>query len=172
MNDGLASTRAFTVPDGANKFQVWIYAFYPLRTTTRGVSLAAMAYQSSRASHLRSCVLMLVVVLLILAVPFACMSGGAYTETFPRPFDSERWKAADVSGGSEARCAMLADLRVRIGVLGRTKADLSQLLGEPQDDPWEPQSSYWLLCNSLIDVWVLRVDWQDGRASAVIVHDT
>jgi hypothetical protein len=115
---------------------------------------------------------MLVAALLVLAVPFGCMAGGPYTETFPRPFDSARWKAADVSGGSEERCGMLADLRVRIGVSGKTQAELSQLLGEPETVPWEPKSSYWPLCNSFMDVWVLTVKWQEGRATAVTVHDT
>ncbi len=131
-----------------------------------------MSYQSSSASHLRSCAVMLVAALLVLAVPFGCMAGGPYTETFPRPFDSARWKAADVSGGSEERCGMLADLRVRIGVSGKTQAELSQLLGEPETVPWEPKSSYWPLCNSFMDVWVLTVKWQEGRATAVTVHDT
>ncbi len=67
---------------------------------------------------------------------------------------------------------MLADLHFRIGVSGRTQAELTQLLGEPETVPWEPQSSYWLLCNSYIDVWVLTVKWQEGRATAVTVHDT
>jgi hypothetical protein len=122
---------------------------------------------------MRSCLLLVfVAALLMFAVPFGCLAGGPYTETFPRLFDPARWKAADVSGGSEERCGMLADLRGRIGVSGRTRAELSQLLGEPETVPWKPQSSYWPLCNSFIDVWVLTVEWQDDRATAVTVHDT
>jgi len=32
---------------------------------------------------------------LVIVLPVLYVSGGAYTETLPRPFDSERWKSTD-----------------------------------------------------------------------------
>jgi hypothetical protein len=126
-----------------------------------------MAYQHSKAHR----VLAIAAILILLALPFGCMAGGAYTETYPRPFNASAWKAA-ANLNDESRCGMLADLRARVGVAGKTQAELSKLLGEPQPYAWEPASSYWPLCNSFTDVWILRVQWQSGRAKSVMVHDT
>lgn len=111
--------------------------------------------------------------LLFIALPFAYIAGGAYTETFPRAFSSESWIAA--SGNSlddERRCGMLADLNYRVGIEGKTREEVLALLGEPEDRRREPTVSYWLLCPSFLDIWVLGVRWENGRAVETLVHDT
>lgn len=53
--------------------------------------------------------------LLLMALPVAYFAGGAYTETFPRPFHSEIWIAATGNDiDDNRRCAMLTDLRIRV----------------------------------------------------------
>ena len=128
-----------------------------------------MRYETGKAPRLLA---IATICALLVLPPVACVAGGAYVETFPRPFDSARWKAAIPHQGDEARCGMLADLKGRVGVVGRSRAELSQLLGEPEETAWDPQSSYWPLCDSFIDVWILRVEWQNGRAVSAMVHDT
>jgi hypothetical protein len=127
-----------------------------------------MAYEPSKASRVRS----IAAICLLLALPVGCMTGGPYTETYPRLFNSTRWKTADLNRGDEARCGMLADLKGRIGLVGKSRSELLQLLGQPEDHGREAHSSYWLLCNSFADVWVLRVQWQHDQVKSVVVHDT
>ena len=70
----------------------------------------------------------------IVGLLLAYLAGGAYTETFPRPFKSESWIVA--SGNSfddEPRCGMLADLTFRVGFKGKTREEVVALLSEPED---------------------------------------
>jgi hypothetical protein len=56
--------------------------------------------------------------------------------TFPRPFSSELWKQVrldDPDSLGDERCQMVYDLRYRIGLKGRTRAEILRLLG-PSDD--------------------------------------
>jgi hypothetical protein len=109
--------------------------------------------------------------LLFVALPISYLAGGAYTEAFPRPFDSESWIAGkDI--GDDRRCGMLTDLTFRVGLEGKTRDELIALLGEPEDRRYEPGTSRWLLCPSFMDIWVLAVRWENGRAVEAIVHDT
>lgn len=111
--------------------------------------------------------------LLFVGLPFAYLAGGAYTETLPRPFKSESWIAASSDSiDDERRCGMLADLTLRVGIKGKTREEVVALLGEPEDRRREPGMSYWLLCPSFLDIWVLGVRWDDGLAVETVVHDT
>ena len=105
-----------------------------------------------------------------LALFYGWLTGGAYTETWPRPFDSSEWKSADTWGYT--RCGMVADLQFREGVVGKTSAELTHLLGEAQTSSYDDDASYWLLCPSFLDFWILEVRWQDGRVISAIVRDT
>jgi hypothetical protein len=98
-------------------------------------------------------------------------AGGAYTEAFPRPFDSASWKATDIAKSSR-RCGMVADLKFRVGIVGSTVSELNLLLGDPDDPTVYENSSYWVLCPSFMDVWVLEVQWRNGRAISAVVRDT
>lgn len=120
------------------------------------------------------CVVSIAVAIVVAALPVVWLMGRPYTSTFPRPFDSEVWKAADPSAwpADDTRCGMVADLQLRVGIEGKTRHALSQLLGEPEKLSGDPSASYWLLCPSFLDVWVLRVRWENGRAVDAIVHDT
>lgn len=126
-----------------------------------------MGYETTNKTRVAGCGIML---LLFVGLPFAYLAGGAYTETFPRPFASKSWIVATVD--DERRCGMLADLKYRVGIEGRTREDVIALLGEPEDRRREPAMSYWLLCPSFLDIWVLGVRWENGRAVEVVVHDT
>jgi hypothetical protein len=85
----------------------------------------------------------------------------------PRPFQSELWKSA---GGGDVRCDMVADLRERIGLVGKTKAQLIELLGPPSDDG--QGGTHYHLCPSFTDIWILEIRWKDGRVASTTVRDT
>ena len=107
---------------------------------------------------------------LFIILPVLYVGGGAYTETLPRPFNSERWKSADHWG--EARCAMLADLSTRIGIKGKTRAELFDLLGPDENAGTDAKLSHWHLCPSFMDIWILEVRWKNGIAKDSWVRDT
>lgn len=87
----------------------------------------------------------------------------------PRPFDSEKWKAA--SHWEKVRCGMVTDLRRRIGLVGKTRADIVQLLGEADAGEAGFPTGY-LLCPSFADIYILRLEWKAGRVSSAEVGDT
>jgi hypothetical protein len=88
---------------------------------------------------------------------------------FPRPFNSERWKAADLDGN--LRCSMVTDLRYRVGLTGRTREEVVSLLGRP-DGEANRLPAFYDLCPSFMDVYVLELTWENGRVASAIVHDT
>ena len=67
---------------------------------------------------------------------------------------------------------MLIDLRWRVGVEGKSRAELTKLLGPPDDQRGEPGTSAWLLCPSFLDIWILEVRWQNDRVADAWVRDT
>lgn len=87
-----------------------------------------------------------------------------------QPFDAVRWKAA--SGWDNTRCSMLTDLGSRIGVVGKTRAELDRLLGPSSDEDGDRTSSHWHVCPSLADIYVLEVRWRSDRAVSARVRDT
>ena len=127
-----------------------------------------MAFETSNKTRIAGCGIML---LLFVILPILYLAGGPYTDTFPRPFNSKYWIAGKEIA-DDRRCGMLADLKLRVGIEGKTRNEIVALLGEPQDRRHEPNMSYWLLCPSFIDIWVLEVRWKDSRAVEAIVHDT
>ncbi len=100
--------------------------------------------------------------------------GRPYTSTVPRSFEPKAWKESNPTGypDDDTRCGMIADLQFRIGIEGKTRKEVVQLLGEPESWRVEPKTEYWPLCPSFLDIWVLTVRWEDGRAVDVSVHDT
>jgi hypothetical protein len=104
-----------------------------------------------------------------LALIMAWFTGGAYTETYPRPFDSGAWKAAEDDWG-DTRCGMIADLQFRIGLEGKSRREIIRLLGAANTD--DADVSVWLLCPSFLDYWILEIRWHNGRALSAIVRDT
>jgi hypothetical protein len=117
---------------------------------------------------------MVLIALVIMGLPILWLMGGPYTTTFPRSFDQGDWKAAAPAAypDDDARCGMIADLQYRVGVVGKTRIELVELLGEPEPVSYAPTRSYWLLCPSFLDIWVLDVRWEHGRAVEASVHDT
>ena len=107
---------------------------------------------------------------LFVILPVLYIGGGPYTETLPRPFVSEQWKSA--GQWKDARCAMLTDLRTRIGVEGKTQAELFELLGPDENESTDASLSHWHLCPSFMDIWILEVRWKDGVADDSWVRDT
>jgi len=129
-------------------------------------NIALMAYSRGKAPVLMTLGL---AVAIALSLILWAMSG-PYTDVFPRSFNSARWKAADLA--SDTRCGMILDLTIRIGIAGKTEGELTSMLGAPEESRNGPLSSYWLLCPSFLDVWVLDVRWQNGRAMSATIHDT
>lgn len=128
-----------------------------------------MPYSATRSRRL-GCLVLFALAAGALLSAFAWVAGGPYTSAFPRPFDSARWKAADTNGGT--RCGMIADLTYRIGVEGKSQAELTQMLGKPDDEVGDPGRSRWLLCPSFMDIYILEVEWDKGRAVTAVVRDT
>jgi hypothetical protein len=126
-----------------------------------------MAYQMSRTTRLAGCGLMLGLFILL---PVLYVGGGAYTEALPRSFNSAKWKSADHWG--DIRCAMLADLRTRIGIEGKSKNELVELLGPDENETSDTNLSHWHLCPSFMDVWILEIRWEEGFARDSWVRDT
>ncbi|MBD59769.1 MAG: hypothetical protein CL808_06565 [Citromicrobium sp.] len=129
-----------------------------------------MAYSDARSRWL-GCLLVIVLAFVLLLLPFIWLSFSAYTSAFPRPFDSQVWKSTEAGAWPEdnSRCAMLADLQFRIGVEGRSRKELIEMLGMPEKREW---GEFWPLCPSFLDIWVMSVRWEDDRAVEVTVHDT
>jgi hypothetical protein len=67
---------------------------------------------------------------------------------------------------------MIADLQYRVGVEGRTRAEIFGLLGPPEDEDSDPTVSHWHLCPSFMDIYILEVRWDDGRVVDAWVRDT
>lgn len=107
----------------------------------------------------------------LLAFAFVWVSGMPYTSHLPRIFSAERWNAAD-PGVDSIRCSMITDLKYRTGIVGKTRSDLEKMLGKSESLARDPTASYWALCPSFIDIWVLRVRWENDRVIEAIVHDT
>lgn len=102
--------------------------------------------------------------------PLVYVRGGPYTETIPRPFNSAEWKNSDT--WDETRCAMLSDLRFRIGVDGKARKELIDMLGPDEDEDADPNQSHWHLCPSFMDIWILEVRWENGIVADSWVRDT
>lgn len=132
-----------------------------------------MAY-SDTGSRKRGCMALIGFGALLLALPVGWLMGRPYTSTIPRSFETLAWQRADPTGwpADNTRCGMIADLRIRVGIEGKSRDDLLKLLGKPEKLPSAPNREYWPLCPSFLDIWVLTVRWKDGRAIDAAVHDT
>ena len=128
-----------------------------------------MTYSNKR-SRVLGCLALALFMTAMVGLVSTCVFPGPYTSALPRPFNSDRWKAADT--WSDTRCSMLADLKHRIGVVGKTQAELYRLLGKPPHEDGDPTSSHWELCPSFMDIFILEVEWRDGRAVSARVRDT
>jgi hypothetical protein len=128
-----------------------------------------MAYSDGRSKVL-GCGMLLVFALAGLWLLSILMFPGPYPSAIPRPFDSAVWKRPENSDG--ARCGMLADLRFRIGLRGKSRAEIAALLGPPQDEDDRRETSHWHLCPSFMDIWILEVRWSNDRVAEDWVRDT
>lgn len=127
-----------------------------------------MTYSDKR-SRVLGCALLFAFAALGLALLYGWLAGGPYTSSLPRTFNSEGWKAAE----GNTRCGMITDLQHRVGVVGRTRAELYAMLGEPEDeDTNDPTLDHWHLCPSFIDIYILEVRWSDNRVVSAWVRDT
>lgn len=98
----------------------------------------------------------------------AWLSGRPYTSSLPQTFSSEVWKAAE----GDTRCRMIADLQYRVGVEGKSRAAIHELLGPPENEEEDPRLSHWHLCPSFMDIYILEVRWHDGMVADAWVRDT
>ena len=67
---------------------------------------------------------------------------------------------------------MIADLSLRIGVVGKTRDELYRLLGDAEDGDDDPTSSHWDLCPSFLDIYILEIRWRGNQAVSAQVRDT
>jgi len=94
-----------------------------------------------------------------------CLGETRYAK-YPGPFDAQKWQAAE----GDDRCNMVDDLRERIGLDGKSRPEVTALLGEPEAHDGSPDHYY--LCPSFLDVWILEVHWEDGRVTSTRIRDT
>jgi hypothetical protein len=66
---------------------------------------------------------------------------------------------------------MVSDLRYRVGLVGRSKAEVINMLGKPEEQQDDLPTDY-ELCPSLADTYILELAWKQGRVASVIVRDT
>lgn len=109
-------------------------------------------------------------VLMIALVAFSVLlliemtTPGAFN--LPMRFSSSHWKAS--SGWQQTRCRMMADLKHRVGLTGRSQQEVIELLGVP-DIAVDASTSAYLLCPMLDDVYILELVWQQGRVASIRV---
>jgi hypothetical protein len=163
--EGVADIAAWRLSHLAD--QKPIFGERPLSNVSGFQYLSLMSYRMSKKTRVAGCGLMLVIFILL---PMLFIGGGAYTETVPRPFNSEVWKSAD--NWDNTRCAMLADLRTRIGIEGKTREELAELLGPDENERTDTGLSHWHLCPSFMDIWILEVRWKNDIAEDSWVRDT
>ena len=128
-----------------------------------------MAYSDNRSRTL-GCLLTVLTIAAMIAVLGPWLFPGPYTTAFPRSFNSERWKSADT--WTDTRCSMIADLEQRVGVVGKTRAELHELLGKSDDEDGDPSTSHWHVCPSFMDIYILEVRWHGDFAISARVRDT
>lgn len=87
----------------------------------------------------------------------------------PAPFSSARWKTS--TDKREARCSMVADLTHRVGLVGRTEGEVTDMLGKP-DEREDASTTAYLLCPSMADIYILELTWKQGRVTSARVRDT
>jgi hypothetical protein len=125
---------------------------------------------SDRRSKVLGCSLLLVFTLAGIGLLLVLSFPGPYMTAPPRPFDAAIWKKAD--SWDDTRCAMIADLRFRIGLKGKTRAEVAALLGPSDDETASVGASHWHLCPSFMDIWILEVRWQNDRVTEFWLRDT
>lgn len=144
-----------------------------LRNQAACATLRCMPYRVNRKQQMAGCAAASGLLALILLLPVAHILAGPYSETYPRRFNSQQWIAASGTVAEDTiRCGMLGHLKWRVGLEGRDREEVISMLGEPDDKRHEPDVSYWMLCPSFLDVWVLGTRWENGRVAEVIIHDT
>ncbi|PKP89800.1 MAG: hypothetical protein CVT77_16885 [Alphaproteobacteria bacterium HGW-Alphaproteobacteria-16] len=127
-----------------------------------------MTYSNKRSKAL-GCALLSLLIAIAFAALYGWLSGGPYTSAVPRPFNSAEWKLAE----GDTRCGMITDLRYRVGIIGKTRTELYEMLGKPEhEDGNAPVSDHWHLCPSFMDIYILEVRWQDDRVVSAVVRDT
>ena len=112
-----------------------------------------MAY-SDTTSRKRGCAALAAFAAFLLALPVGWMMGRPCTSSIPRSFDPQAWQDADLTcwPADDARCGVIADLRMRVGIEGKSRNDLLEPLGEPEKLPSAPNREYWPLCPSFLDI--------------------
>jgi hypothetical protein len=107
--------------------------------------------------------------LVILFVVWSCGLATPDAFNLPTPFSSTRWKAS--TDWREARCSMVADLTHRVGLVGRTESQITNMLGKP-DEREDSSTTAYLLCPSMADIYILELTWTQGRVASARVRDT
>lgn len=125
---------------------------------------------TGRAGNRIGCLVAAAIVALLLAAGWASVFGGPYTKTVPQFFNSTGWQRADLT--SNTRCSMVGDLIGRVGVVGKSRAELVELLGSPEGHGNDPVVSHWHLCPSFMDVYIMEVRWSGDKAVSASVRDT
>jgi hypothetical protein len=108
---------------------------------------------------------MLALVALSILLLIEVTTPGAFN--LPMRFSSPHWKAS--SGWQQTRCRMIADLKHRVGLTGRSQREVIELLGVP-DIAVDASTSAYLLCPTLDDVYILELLWQHERVASTRVR--
>ena len=129
-----------------------------------------MSYSDNR-SKLFGCLALAASGIGLFLVLMLMINLGPYTSAIPRPFNSERWKEVS-RWDDDVRCGMLADLRTRVRIEGKSRKELFDLLGPDENEIGDRTKSHWHLCPSFMDIYILEVRWEDDRVAEAWVRDT
>ena len=67
---------------------------------------------------------------------------------------------------------MVADLQYRIGLVGKTRKQIADLLGPSEQEDTDTQFSHYHLCPSFLDIYILEIEWKNDQVRSFIVRDT
>jgi hypothetical protein len=127
------------------------------------------------------------VISLLVIMPFAILGivsawffgvGTPTGRNLPRPFQSALWKSSD-GYTTKIRCAMVADLRNRLGLVGKSATEIVALLGPDETNKIYPHEqaliskpTYYVLCEDFPDYIVMELKWRGDHVLKTSVYQT
>lgn len=137
-------------------------------------ALAGLYHEPMRTSSARWLAALGIILALLISGSWLLGVGTYRMMSLPRLFSSQLWKGAKngaVDGSNDVRCRMVLDLRTRVGLAGRSQAEVLQLLGDERENPTKPPETY-ILCPSLADYYVLKLTWANGKVISTRVYQS
>lgn len=100
--------------------------------------------------------------ILLLSILWMIGLGTPDATNLPRFFSTKVWRES-AGPFDQTRCSMVFDLRHRVGIVGKTRGEIEQLLGPPNLEFSE--TTEYVLCPSMVDYHMLEIRWKEGRST-------